>query len=71
MRNSRFKVGQSVVYKRANGDSVSGKITQVARNAVVVSWAVNLPCKIWRESVPSASWGSITPFGDSLFLALS
>jgi hypothetical protein len=70
MKNSSFKVGQSVVYKRANGDTVSGKITGVAPNAVVVSWAV-APGKARGESVQRASWGNITAFGNAMFLSIS
>lgn len=68
MKN-QFKVWQPVVYTRADGSSQSATITQVNENAVVVSWPVG-PGKACSEIVPRAAWANITPFGNSLFLAL-
>lgn len=70
MKQHQFKVGQSVVYKRANGDSVSATVTQVADNAVVVAWATSLTTHR-SESVQRAAWSNLTPFGNSMFLALA
>jgi hypothetical protein len=67
---TKFKVGQSVVYKRANGDSVSATVTQVADNAVVVAWATGLQSHR-SESVQRAAWSNLTPFGNAMFLTLS
>lgn len=68
MKN-QFKVGQAVVYKRENGDSVSATIISVSPAGIQVAWMMSFNRR-HSEFVSVTHFERVTPFGQSLFLAL-
>ena len=76
MIKNQFKVGQAVVYKNPAGDSISATIKSVhfgsrpsANDCVYVAW-YPVYAQEHTAMVLRKDFGNLTPFGNSLFLAL-
>jgi hypothetical protein len=78
MKETKFSIGDAVVFRAFNGDSVSATIIGVTPEAVCVAYPVglhrvigHLVPKMERVTVKRADYGRITAFPkDSKFLVL-
>lgn len=68
MKNS-FKVGDAVVYKAPNGDSISATVESAHSDCVYVVWFPSYAQK-HTACVLRANYGRLTPFGASKFLVV-
>ena len=78
MKNSQFKIGQSVVFAGFDGGSYSATVTDVRvagsvgnrTRAVVVQYFPSGMRPV-HALLEEKDWGRLTPFGNSMFLALA
>lgn len=70
MKNASFKVGDAVVLKCDNGDSVSATVKSVHRTCLYVAWYPSY-AQEHTACVLKADYATrLTPFGNNLFVAL-
>ncbi|NOS67034.1 MAG: hypothetical protein HOO67_01560 [Candidatus Peribacteraceae bacterium] len=67
MKTNTLKVGDAVVYKTQDNDSVSALVIAVGKGGVMVEWMTgrNKSCVVMVNDL-----SRLTPFGKSLFLAI-
>lgn len=67
---TNYKVGDAVVYKCDNGDTVSAKVTHICKGCLYIGWYPQY-AQLHTACVLKSNYAArLTPLGDAKFLVI-